>query len=265
MLKKRKKLKSLKVTKLRGGGMDMGSAASQAKSAAMGNASAKSTSPSSTVGGGNRPNPHTPSGTSRETPVTQRQLQRSRNFQQQQQNAIGRRALDTHQVGNVPFFIPGATALNALTPYRQKSFERNREYFQQNVAGKQGFQNTLTDYKKYISGRGTGDLDAMGRTIFRSDRTDPLTTPLTKKIDSTLETPNNLPNLPIDKTKVEPYPIKINFNKGGLSGGVRSGPPPKRGPNPQGLKKGGMTCPHRPDGIRGHGAAIKGFKFTGVK
>lgn len=59
-------------------------------------------------------------------------------------------------------------------------------------------------------------------------------------------------------------PIK-KMNRGGLSGGVKSGPPPKRGPNPQGLKKGGMTCPHRPDGIRGHGAAIKGFKFTGVK
>jgi len=28
---------------------------------------------------------------------------------------------------------------------------------------------------------------------------------------------------------------------------------------------GGMTCPHRPDGIRGAGAAIKGMKFTGVK
>jgi hypothetical protein len=71
--------------------------------------------------------------------------------------------------------------------------------------------------------------------------------------------------IPIPRRKVEPYPIKINFSKGGLSGGVKSGPPPKRGPNPQGLKKGGMTCPHRPDGIRGYGAAIKGFKFTGVK
>jgi hypothetical protein len=34
------------------------------------------------------------------------------------------------------------------------------------------------------------------------------------------------------------------------------------------MKKGkmnSMTCPHRPDGIRGMGAAIKGFKFIGVK
>ena len=26
-----------------------------------------------------------------------------------------------------------------------------------------------------------------------------------------------------------------------------------------------MSCPHRPDGIRGMGAAIKGSKFIGVK
>ena len=56
------------------------------------------------------------------------------------------------------------------------------------------------------------------------------------------------------------------------SGGVSSGPPPKRGPNPQvppiKMKSGkmnNMTCPHRPDGIRGMGAAIKGHKFIGVK
>ena len=63
------------------------------------------------------------------------------------------------------------------------------------------------------------------------------------------------------------YPLK--------SGGVSSGPPPKSGPNPQvppvKLKKGKMTksykmsCPHRPDGIRGVGAAIRGHKFIGVK
>jgi hypothetical protein len=56
------------------------------------------------------------------------------------------------------------------------------------------------------------------------------------------------------------------------SGGVSSGPPPKRGPNPQvppvKMKSGKMnkmSCPHRPDGIRGMGAAIKGSKFIGVK
>ena len=53
------------------------------------------------------------------------------------------------------------------------------------------------------------------------------------------------------------------------SGGVRFGPPPKRGPNPLvppvKMKTGGRgTCPHRPDGIKGVGKAIKGFKYIGV-
>lgn len=59
------------------------------------------------------------------------------------------------------------------------------------------------------------------------------------------------------------------------SGGVPSGPPPLKGPNsqvpPVKMRNGKMTktykfsCPSRPDGIRGMGAAIKGHKFTGVK
>jgi len=55
---------------------------------------------------------------------------------------------------------------------------------------------------------------------------------------------------------------------GGLSGGVKSGPPPKKGPAPQGLKNGG--CPYRESNNKnkypGHnGIQIKGFKFTGVR
>ena len=70
-------------------------------------------------------------------------------------------------------------------------------------------------------------------------------------------------------------PTQSNFLKNFQtynSGGVSFGPPPKRGPNPQvppiKMKSGkmnNMSCPHRPDGIRGMGAAIKGSKFIGVK
>ena len=73
-------------------------------------------------------------------------------------------------------------------------------------------------------------------------------------------------------------PTKPNFFdnfKAYNSGGVSYGPPPKRGPNPQVppvkmrngkmTKKYQMSCPHRPDGIRGVGAAIRGHKFIGVK
>ena len=52
-----------------------------------------------------------------------------------------------------------------------------------------------------------------------------------------------------------------NMKKGGLSGGKRYGPPPKKGPNPHG------KCPFREDGIRGVGAVQpgRGVKFVGVK
>ena len=47
------------------------------------------------------------------------------------------------------------------------------------------------------------------------------------------------------------------------SGGVKSGPPPKRGPNPQGLKKGG--CPHREPGVKSDIKGIKDIQTTGKK
>ena len=58
----------------------------------------------------------------------------------------------------------------------------------------------------------------------------------------------------------------------GLSGGVESGPPPKKGPNPQvppvKLKTGG--CPHREKGsktaIKGISPAqVSGKKFIGLR
>ena len=47
---------------------------------------------------------------------------------------------------------------------------------------------------------------------------------------------------PVDTDLISPKDNFFNFvayKTGGLSGGVKYGPPPKRGPNPQGLKKGG--------------------------
>jgi hypothetical protein len=78
---------------------------------------------------------------------------------------------------------------------------------------------------------------------------------------------------PIGKAKkaVETFDASKFFPfKAYKSGGVKFGPPPKRGPNPLvppvKMKTGGRgTCPHRPDGIKGVGKAIKGFKFIGVK
>jgi len=80
------------------------------------------------------------------------------------------------------------------------------------------------------------------------------------------------PCVTADKIDTTFKPKKFFNFKAYNSGGVSSGPPPKRGPNPQvppiKMKKGkmnDMSCPHRPDGIKGVGAAIKGYKFIGVK
>lgn len=54
--------------------------------------------------------------------------------------------------------------------------------------------------------------------------------------------------------------------------GKAFGPPPKKGPNPQGLKTGGINtgCPHRENGVKSDikgisSIQIKGKKFIGVK
>ena len=52
-------------------------------------------------------------------------------------------------------------------------------------------------------------------------------------------------------------------NKTGLSGGVKSGPPPAKGPTPQGLKAGG--CPHRETGAKSDIKGIKDIQVTGKK
>ena len=65
---------------------------------------------------------------------------------------------------------------------------------------------------------------------------------------------------PMDANKQRRLPT-ATFKSGGLSGGKKFGPPPKKGPNPHGI------CPHRKDGIRGVGAVERGrgVKFVGVK
>ena len=75
------------------------------------------------------------------------------------------------------------------------------------------------------------------------------------------------PAKPMGTTTYKPYYMGFdfqepqNYKKGGLSGGKRYGPPPKKGPNPHG------KCPFREDGIRGVGAVQpgRGVKFVGVK
>ena len=62
-----------------------------------------------------------------------------------------------------------------ITGIGEKTFNVNKEYYSRNVIGKtnpktgQAYGGTVEDFKTYMRGRGSGELDAMGRTINRSD------------------------------------------------------------------------------------------------
>jgi hypothetical protein len=126
--------------------------------------SSKKSSPTKTT---SRPNPHTGSGSSTTSVATSSQIKSSA---QKTALATGQSQLNNYQVpkADTPFFLLNL-GLNMAQGLRQKTFEINRDYFQKNVAGKLGFQNTLADYQRYITGRGQGTLDAMGRTIAKGD------------------------------------------------------------------------------------------------
>ena len=126
--------------------------------------SSKKSSPTKTT---SRPNPHTGSGSSTTSVATSSQIKSSA---QKTALATGQSQLNNYQVpkADTPFFLLNL-GLNMAQGLRQKTFEINRDYFQKNVVGKLGFQNTLTDYKRYITGRSQGTLDAMGRTIAKGD------------------------------------------------------------------------------------------------
>ena len=57
----------------------------------------------------------------------------------------------------------------------EKTFNVNKEYYTRNVIGKtnpktgKAYGGTVEDFETYMKGRGSGDLDAMGRTINRND------------------------------------------------------------------------------------------------
>jgi len=73
-----------------------------------------------------------------------------------------------------PKFLPGP--VKAVTgAIGEKTFNVNKEYYTRNVIGKtnpktgQAYGGTVEDFETYMKGRGSGDLDAMGRTINRND------------------------------------------------------------------------------------------------
>jgi len=176
---------------------------------------------------------------------------------------------------------PGAVDRSAVGPKSQ--YQKN--VLQKQRSDLQALISPSTTTKNRIIGSALGFVIPGGsflykkavdqNTIFAGERKTKPTPPKTNNDrDSSQPQTNIVPieaNKPVDPFLVKPLDNFFNF-KAYNSGGVSSGPPPKRGPNPQvppiKMKSGkmnDMSCPHRPDGIRGMGAAIKGSKFIGVK
>jgi hypothetical protein len=65
-----------------------------------------------------------------------------------------------------PKFIPSIIG-NILSDFGvlEKGFAVNKAYYEKNVIGKNNFTKSIDSYKDYMSKRGRGEVDAMGRTI----------------------------------------------------------------------------------------------------
>ena len=74
-----------------------------------------------------------------------------------------------------PEFVPSVVGTVFSKVLGEKTFNVNKEYYTRNVIGKtnpktgKAYGGTVEDFKTYMKGRGSGDLDAMGRTINRDN------------------------------------------------------------------------------------------------
>ena len=101
----------------------------------------------------------------KETTITKQDAKKYRTSKEKTRKSVSKSKLDNYQIpkSDAPGVI--GTALNVTQKARQKSFEKNRDYYQENVVGKGDYEDTFEDYERYIKGRGAGELDAMGRQI----------------------------------------------------------------------------------------------------
>ena len=78
--------------------------------------------------------------------------------------AVGRSRLDNLKVKKVPIGVPFSTILNAGQKFRQKTLDRNVEYFKGLKSRGKATQYELTDegYKEYMKDRSAGKIDAAG-------------------------------------------------------------------------------------------------------
>ena len=96
---------------------------------------------------------------------------KGRKAKEEARKAVSKSKLDNYQIGKSNTGIKTLDiVLDATQKGRQKTFEVNRDYYKKNVVGKPGYEDTFEGYEKYIKGRSTGNLDAMGRTINKGDK-----------------------------------------------------------------------------------------------
>jgi len=124
--------------------------------------------------------------------------------------------LDNYQIQDSN--APGALGigLNLTKGARQKTFEVNRDYYQENVGGKEGYTDTFDNYERYIKGRSTGKLDAMGRTIKSSGGNDskPVTTKSAEqpKVKSQMDNTEIKSDM-ITADKTSPTDVEVDNNE----------------------------------------------------
>ena len=133
--------------------------------------------------------------------------------------------LSNYEIKKIPAIIPGSTILNSLTKYRQKSFEANKNYFRENVVGKLGYEDTLDSYKNYMTKRGAGTADAMGRTISNGSGNGNTQPGITKNIGgSTIQTtaPTEAEVSQSEAANADAAALKVK--KRGRSASIMTGP-----------------------------------------
>ena len=141
-----------------------------------GNSGAKKTSTSFSGGSGSndretyRTTTYT---TTKVSEATKRRNQLALDLQKQKQDAIAFKNYTYEPPTGLAKFSPLAQGLH-ITGIGKKTFEVNKSYYERNVIGKAkpggGFYGaSIDDYKGYIQGRGSGTVDAMGRTISNND------------------------------------------------------------------------------------------------
>jgi len=74
-----------------------------------------------------------------------------------------------------PKFIPSIAGKVVSKLFGKKSFEVNKAYYEKNLIGKtnlatgKAYSASIEDYKSYMSARGSGSIDAMGREVNNRD------------------------------------------------------------------------------------------------